>query len=143
MEHAGDLVLQIEPAAGGDAGEVAELTQRLRAPLLDLDVDSVDPIADTSDLNDPRYQGGYIIARSTGGNYLLCYDDHDRTLTHADPKRKPWFVIAKSPFNDVRGGFEGSLTINRNDYGIKTYPGVIGEDVEISLGIEAVKQEVK
>ena len=50
---------------------------------------------------------------------------------------------AKSPFNDVRAGFEGALTLNRGDYGIKTFPGVIGEQVEITLGIEAVKVEKK
>lgn len=50
---------------------------------------------------------------------------------------------AKSPFNDVRAGFEGSLTLNRGDYGIKTFPGVIGEEVSITLGVEAVKVEKK
>jgi len=50
---------------------------------------------------------------------------------------------AKSPFNDYRVGFEGGLTINRGDYGIKTYPGVIGEEVTITLGVEAVKVETK
>lgn len=50
MERVGDLVLQVEPAPDGDDGEVAELTQRLRAQLLELDVDSVDPIADTSEV---------------------------------------------------------------------------------------------
>jgi len=48
---------------------------------------------------------------------------------------------AKSPFNDVRAGFEGSLVLNRGDYGIKGFPGVIGEAVDITLGVEAVKVE--
>lgn len=50
---------------------------------------------------------------------------------------------AKSPFGDYRIGFEGALTLNRGDYGIKTYPGVIGEEVSISLAVEAIKQESK
>jgi len=50
---------------------------------------------------------------------------------------------AKGPMNDVRAGFEGSLTLNRGDYGIKTFPGVIGEEVGITLGVEAVKVEKK
>jgi polyisoprenoid-binding protein YceI len=48
---------------------------------------------------------------------------------------------AKSPFGDYRVGFEGALSINRGDYGIKTFPGVIGEEVSITLGVEAVKVE--
>jgi polyisoprenoid-binding protein YceI len=51
--------------------------------------------------------------------------------------------VIKSPFKDVRAGFEGSLTLNRSDYGITSSPGVIGEAVEITLGIEAVKVEAK
>lgn len=39
----------------------------------------------------------------------------------------------------VAGFIDGALTINRNDFGIKTYPGVLGDDVEISLNIEAIK----
>jgi polyisoprenoid-binding protein YceI len=40
----------------------------------------------------------------------------------------------------VVGGFtDGALTINRNDYGIKTYPGALGDEVAISLNIEAGK----
>jgi polyisoprenoid-binding protein YceI len=50
---------------------------------------------------------------------------------------------AKSPFNDVRAGFEGNLTLNRGDYGIKSFPGVVGEEVDIALEIEAVKVEKK
>jgi hypothetical protein len=42
----GDVVLRIEPASDGDDAELATLTQRLRIRLLDLDVDSVDPIPD-------------------------------------------------------------------------------------------------
>lgn len=44
---------------------------------------------------------------------------------------------------EIRGGFSGDVKLNRNDYGITTYPGVLGEDVDISLNIEAVKIEKK
>jgi len=44
----GDVLLQIEPGPGGDDAELTELTQRLRTQLLDLDVDGVDPVSDTS-----------------------------------------------------------------------------------------------
>ena len=46
---------------------------------------------------------------------------------------------AKGPNNDYRIGFEGGLTLNRSDYGIKAYPGMIGEEVVIALAIEAVR----
>lgn len=48
MEHVDALVLQVQLAPDGDDEELAELTRRLRTHLLDLDVDSVDPVADTS-----------------------------------------------------------------------------------------------
>ncbi|HJV23921.1 MAG TPA: YceI family protein [Holophagaceae bacterium] len=47
-----------------------------------------------------------------------------------------------TPFKDVRAGFtDGALTLNRFDYGIAAFKGVLGEDVEISLNVEAVKVE--
>lgn len=39
----------------------------------------------------------------------------------------------------VAGFIDGAVTINRNDFGIKIYPGMLGDEVEISLNIEAVK----
>jgi polyisoprenoid-binding protein YceI len=44
---------------------------------------------------------------------------------------------------DTRAGFEGSLSLSRYDYGISYLPGVVGEDVSITLGIEAVKTDTK
>jgi len=51
-----------------------------------------------------------------------------------------------SPFKDYRAGFEGSLKINRQDFGVKwnktldTGGAMLSDDVDISLAIEAVKQ---
>lgn len=45
---AADVVLRVQPWSDGDDAELANLTQRLRTQLLDLDVDAVDPVADTS-----------------------------------------------------------------------------------------------
>lgn len=39
----------------------------------------------------------------------------------------------------VAGFIDGAVTINRNDYGIKAFPGALGDDVAISLNIEAGK----
>jgi len=43
------------------------------------------------------------------------------------------------PGSVVAGFVDGALTINRNDFGIKTYPGALGDDVAISLNVEAGK----
>ncbi len=51
-----------------------------------------------------------------------------------------------TPFKDFRAGFEGSLKVNRQDYGVKWNKtleaggAMLSDDVDISLAIEAVKQ---
>jgi hypothetical protein len=49
MGTVGELILRVQPAPDGDDDELAELTRRLRVQLLGLDVDSVDPMADSTD----------------------------------------------------------------------------------------------
>jgi hypothetical protein len=49
MSGSNQVWLQVEAADDEDAGELAELTLRLRAELLDLDVASVDPAPDDED----------------------------------------------------------------------------------------------
>lgn len=49
------------------------------------------------------------------------------------PGMKPGAIVA--------GFIDGAVTINRNDYGIKTYPGALGDEVAITLNIEAGKVE--
>jgi hypothetical protein len=46
MADSGELVLQVCPAPGDDAGELAELAGLLRGELLDLDVSAVDRLPD-------------------------------------------------------------------------------------------------
>ena len=42
--------------------------------------------------------------------------------------------------NTVVAGFvDGALTVNRNGFGIKAFPGALGDDVAISLNVEAGK----
>ncbi|MDE3033519.1 MAG: YceI family protein [Acidobacteriota bacterium] len=43
------------------------------------------------------------------------------------------------PGSVVAGFIDGALTINRDDYGITTYSGMIGNDVAITLNVEADK----
>lgn len=49
----------------------------------------------------------------------------------------------KGAKGETRGGFEGAVTLNRNDFGITKYPGMLGDNVEITLNIEAVKSDAK
>jgi polyisoprenoid-binding protein YceI len=44
-----------------------------------------------------------------------------------------------APGTVVAGFIDGALTLNRNEFGIKTFPGVIGETVAVSLNAEAGK----
>ncbi len=39
----------------------------------------------------------------------------------------------------VAGFVDGALSLNRSEFGIKTFPGVVGETVAISLNVEAGK----
>jgi hypothetical protein len=48
MENVNQLVVQVQQLPDGDDEELSELTQQLRAHLLELDVDSVDLVAGTS-----------------------------------------------------------------------------------------------
>ena len=50
------------------------------------------------------------------------------------PGMKPGSLVA---------GFEGKLTLKRSDYGIKTYIPMVGDEVEITLNVEAAKVEPK
>jgi polyisoprenoid-binding protein YceI len=43
------------------------------------------------------------------------------------------------PGSVVAGFVDGALTIDRNDYGIKTFPGALGDEVAIALNVEAGK----
>ena len=48
-----------------------------------------------------------------------------------------------SSLEETRVGFEGTLTLKRNDYALNYMPGIVGEDVSITLEIEAVKTDPK
>jgi polyisoprenoid-binding protein YceI len=43
------------------------------------------------------------------------------------------------PGSVVAGFTDGAVTLNRNDYGIKAFPGALGDEVAISLNAEAGK----
>ena len=47
----------------------------------------------------------------------------------------------KNPMGKVLGGFEGKLTLNRNDFDVKFMPGALGDDVELTLSLEGVLQQ--
>ena len=41
------------------------------------------------------------------------------------------------PGSVVAGFVDGALSLSRSEFGIKTFPGVIGETVAVSLNVEA------
>lgn len=40
----------------------------------------------------------------------------------------------------AKSGFEATLTIDRNDFDVKTYPGALGDEVRLVLFVEGAKQ---
>jgi polyisoprenoid-binding protein YceI len=64
---------------------------------------------------------------------------HGVTKTITIPITNAGTMAGMQPGSVVAGFTDGAVTINRNDYGIKTYPGALGDDVVISLNIEAGK----
>ncbi len=81
-----------------------------------------------------------------GNGYVL-----DGTLTMhgvSKPVQIPFTILGqvKDPWGNTRLGLEGSLTINRQDYGInysKTIDNgglVVGNEVKIQMNVEAVKK---
>jgi polyisoprenoid-binding protein YceI len=55
--------------------------------------------------------------------------------------------VAKDPWGNVRSGFTASTTINRKDFGLDWNKVVeagqllVGEEVEITIEVEGLKQE--
>jgi len=46
---------------------------------------------------------------------------------------------AADPWKNIVAGFEGELKLNRQDYGVSYGPGLVGDEVEIDLNVEAKK----
>lgn len=47
--------------------------------------------------------------------------------------------VAADPWKNIIAGFEGELKVNRQDYGVSYGPGLVGDEVEIDLNVEAKK----
>lgn len=47
---------------------------------------------------------------------------------------------AKDPWGGYRSGYQATTIVKRSDYGINFMPGGLGDDVEIVLNIESIKQ---
>ena len=46
---------------------------------------------------------------------------------------------AADPWKNVIAGFEGALKLNRQEFGVSYGPGLVGDEVEIDLNVEAKK----
>ena len=44
---------------------------------------------------------------------------------------------AKSPFGDFRIGYEGTFTFKRSDFGMKAMLAAIGDDIQVTVSVEA------
>lgn len=69
------------------------------------------------------------------GNFTL----HGVTKQITFPITNAGTAQGMQPGSVVAGFTDGALTISRSDYGIKAFPGVLGDDVAISLDVEADK----
>jgi polyisoprenoid-binding protein YceI len=47
--------------------------------------------------------------------------------------------VGVDPWKNVIAGFEGQFKLNRQDYGVSYGPGLVGDEVEIELNVEAKK----
>ena len=46
----------------------------------------------------------------------------------------------KDPWGGYRVGAETSFTIKRSDYGMTSMPGVVGDDLKMTISIEAIRK---
>lgn len=65
---------------------------------------------------------------------------HGVTKRIAFPITSLGTIPGMRPGSTVIGFGDGALKLNRHDYGISAMKGVLGDDVDISLDVEAVKQ---
>jgi polyisoprenoid-binding protein YceI len=85
-----------------------------------------------------------------GENDFIAYGDFTlRGVTKQVALPFKLYGAIKDPWGKMRVGVEAGLTINRQDYGVSWSQQldngglVVGNDVKVSLFVEAVKQEVK
>jgi polyisoprenoid-binding protein YceI len=48
---------------------------------------------------------------------------------------------ADDPWGNPRAGFVATFSINRSEYGVAFMPGGIGEEVELTVSLEVVKEK--
>jgi polyisoprenoid-binding protein YceI len=92
---------------------------------------------DTGKYPEIRFQSTGI--RKDGDKYLVA---GNLTIKDVTKQVEIPFTLAqgKGTKGESRLGALGNLTINRLDYHVSKLPGVVGDDVNIELSVEAVKQ---
>lgn len=81
-----------------------------------------------------------VAAGSSSSEILVTGNFTLRGVTKVITVPVTFLGSTQTPFKDVRAGFETLFKINRNEFGIVYGKGILGDEVEISLNIEAIKK---
>lgn len=79
------------------------------------------------------------ISGGEGGKYRVVGDLTFHGVTKEVTAEAELIGQADTP-RGSKSGFEATLTIDRNDFEVKTYPGALGDEVRIVLFVEGNKQ---
>ena len=78
--------------------------------------------------------------KKSGSTYEIAGDLTVRGVTKPVTVTLQRYRTGTDPWGNVRTGFNGSFTIQRSEYGVNYMPEGIGEDVEMLLTFEGIKQ---
>ena len=80
------------------------------------------------------------VAKQSGGELQVTGD----LTIHGVTKSITVKIAMTGTGKDMKGnpviGFESTFTVNRNDFGIKEFPGVLGDDVTFTISLEGDKK---
>ena len=77
----------------------------------------------------------------SGDDYTIKGDLTMRGVTKPVTIELTRMGSGKDPWGNDRVGFNGGLTIKRSEFGVNYMPDALGEEVEILLAVEGVKQK--
>lgn len=99
-----------------------------------------DDFFDVQKFPELRFVSTKVVAGSSSSELLVTGNFTLRGITKVITVPVTFLGSTPTPFKDIRAGFETMFKINRNEFGIVYGKGILGEDVEISLNVEAIKK---